>query len=133
MVHYHFLLAHWLSLRYTSIFYWSTGPPCDTLPTSTGSMTLPMVHVLLLLANWLSLWYTYTFFWPTGCSYGIYYVWYLLLAHWLSLWYTNNFYWPTGYLYGTLLSPIGPLVISMEHFYLLLTLRISLLYTTLSY
>ena len=136
MVHYHLLLAHWLSLWCTNILYWPTGclyasPPSSigqlalpmihyhirpvapsyvTLHISTGSLVVSMVHCYLLLANWLSLWYTTIFFWPTGYLYGT-----QLLALWPSLGYSTIFYWPTGYLCGTLLSAIVPLAISMVH------------------
>ena len=76
-----------------------------------------MVHFYLLLAHWLSLWYTILSYWPTNYPCGTQSS---LLAHWLSLWYKPIFYSPSGYLYGSLPSPIGPLTIYMEHYYLLL-------------
>ena len=98
MVHNPPLLAHWLSLWYTTIFYWPTEYLFDTLPSPIGPLATPMVHTI--------------FYWPTG------YLWralrppigtlavsivhyYLLLAHWLSLWYTTIFYSPNGYLWYT--------------------------------
>ena len=94
MVHYYLLLAHWISLLYT------TSPIC--------SLAFLMVHYTILLANLLSIWYTTIFHWPT---------WYLsgilpsqidplailnvhscpLLAHWISLWYTPLSYCTNGY------------------------------------
>ena len=131
MVHYPLLLAHWLSLWYTPIFYRPTGYLCGTLPSlispliipmihcylllatgyhygtllyPIGQLAIPMLHCYMLLALWIFLWYT-----PFS-----------LLAHWLSLCYPAIFCWQTGYLDGTLAPPIDPLVISMEHYYLLL-------------
>ena len=147
VVHTYLLLALWLSLWYTTIFYWPTGTPYvrllsspgpvaqsyGTLPFSTGPLAVSVVHYYILLAHWLSLWYTLIFLWPTGPSYCtqlsstsplpphvsvVHY--YLLLTHWLSLWYITIFFLPTGYLYGTLLPSTGPLAISMVHYYHLL-------------
>ena len=125
MVHYYLLLAHWLSLCYSAIFYWPTGSLCGILPSSpspvapsyvtqpyfTGPLAVSMVHYFLLLANYLPLWYTAIFYCPTGYLYGtqlsstgqlalprvlnylllaismVHY--YILLSHWLSLWYTT--------------------------------------------
>ena len=128
MVHYPLLLAYWLSLWYTPIFYRPTGYLCGTLPSLISPRIIPIIHCYLLLATgylfctlsfligplainmlhcylllalWIFLWYTPIF----------------LLAHWLSLCYTAIFCWPTGYLYGTLTFPICPLaIISMVHF-----------------
>ena len=185
VVHTHLLLALWLSLWYTTIFYWPTGPPYvrllsspgpvaqsyGTLTFSTGPLAVSVVHYYLLLAHWLSLWYTLIFLWPTGPSYCtqlssssplpphvsvVHY--YLLLTHWLSLWYitifflptgypfvtisspigpllslwyTTIFFWPTANPYGTRHSPTGPLDISMVHYYLLLAHWIALWFTPL--
>ena len=119
MVHYPFLLVHWLSLWYSTIFYWPTGYPNGTLPSPISPLAIPMIHYCLLLAHWISKWYT------TSISLEHYY---LLLAHWISqwyttlfywlaccvsLWYTTFFYWPTGYLYGLLPYHVGPLAISL--------------------
>ena len=133
MVHYLFLLAHWLPLWYTLIFYWPTGPSYYTHLSSTGPLALPIIHIYLLLAHW-----------PPHVS-AVHY--YLLLAHWLSLWYTTIFYWPTGppYVtlqsspgpvalsYGTLPVSTGPLAVSVVHSYLLLVHWPFLLYTTIFY
>ena len=146
MVIYLFLLAHWLSLLYTTISYLPIG--C-------------LEHSYLLLAHWpfllytpiflfptgphMSLWYTAIFYRPTDYLFGTlpssscllavsmihYYLlvahwlslWYttiLLLAHWLSLWCTTIFYWPTGPLYANLPSSIGQRALSMVHYHLLL-------------
>ena len=157
VVHTLLLLALWLSLWYTTIFYWPTGPPYvrllsspdhvaqsyGKLPFSTGPLAVSVVHYYLLLAYCLSLWYTLIFLCPTGLSYCtqlsstvllpphvsvVHY--YLLLVHWLSLWYTTIFYWPTGYPNGTLPSPISLLAIPMIYYYLRLVHWISKLYTT---
>ena len=114
MALYSSLLANWLSIWYTTMFYWSTGYLYGTLLSPIGPLAIPMVHYPPLLA--ISM---------------IHY--YLILAHWLSLWYATLPYWPTGYLFGTLLSSTGPLDISMLHCYLLLIHWISLCYTTLFY
>ena len=123
MIHYHILLAHWISHRYTSlsIFLWSTtlsylptDYPYGKLLSSSGPLDISRVHY------------------------------YLLLAQCISLLYTALSYWPTGYLYGTLLCSTSPLNISMVHYYLLLDISkvhyplllaqwISLWYTTLSH
>ena len=67
MVLYYLLLAHCLSLWYST--------------TSTGSLPIPMAFYYLLLAPCLSLWH-YTN---------------VLLAHCLSLWYSPTYFWPTAY------------------------------------
>ena len=97
MVHNHHLLTHWLSLWYTTVFYWPNGPLCGTHPSSIGPLALPVVHYHLLLAHWPSLCEATIFSWPS-CP---------------VLWYTPFFYWPTGCLCGTLLSPTCPLAVSM--------------------
>ena len=144
VVHTHLLLVLWLSLWYTCIFYWPTGPPYvrllsspgpvaqsyGTLPFSTAPVAVSVVHYYLLLAHWLSLWYTLIFLWPTGPHFVHIYM-YLLLAHWLSLWYITIFFLPTGYLYDTLLPSTGPLSISMVHYHLLLAHWLSLRCTTI--
>ena len=56
MIHYYLLLAHWISLWYTTLSYWSTG-------YLFGSF-------YLLLAHWIYLWYTTLSYWPTGYLYG---------------------------------------------------------------
>ena len=144
MVHYPLLLAHWLSLCYTPIFYRPPGYLCGKLPSLISPLFIPMIHCYLLLATgylhgtlsfpigplvipmlhcyllldlWIFLWYTPFF----------------QLAHCLSLCYTAIFCWPTGYLYGTLPSPIGPLAISMVHVPFLLGHWISLWYTSIFY
>ena len=111
MVHYPFLLVHWLSLWYTTIFFWPTGYPNGTLPSPISPLAIHMIHYYLLLAHWISKWYT------TSISVVHYY---LLLAHWISQWYTTLFYWPPVYLYGTLLSSTGPLDISMVYYLIML-------------
>ena len=160
VVHTHLLLVLWLSLWYTTIFYWPTGPPYvrllsspgpvaqsyGTLLFSTAPLAVSVVRYYLLLAHWLSLWYTLIFLWPTGPSFCtqlsstgplpphvsvVHY--YLLLAHWLSLWYITIFFLPTGYLYDTLLPSTGPLSISMVLYHLLLAHWLSLLCTTIFY
>ena len=113
MAHYYHLLAPWLSLWYTTIFSWHTGPPYGTLTSYTGPLDLP--------------WYSTIFHWPIGPPHGkllssfgqlaismVQVHNYLLLAHWLSLWYTTIFYWPTRpYLYGTLTIFYWPTVNSL--------------------
>ena len=119
MVHYPFLLVHWLSLWYTTIFYWPTGYPNGTLPSLISPLAIHMKHYYLLLAHWISKWYT------TSISVVHYY---LLLAHWISQWYTTLFYWPAVYLYGTLLTSTGPLDISMVYYLIMLAHWLSLWY-----
>ena len=107
MVHYCLLLlllANWLSLWYTTIFYWPNGYLYGTQLSSTGPLALSgvlyylllaisMVHYYLLVSHWLYLWYTTIFYWSTGFIYDTQL--YLLtryprlLAHWISLWYTT--------------------------------------------
>ena len=148
MVHNHHLLTHWLSLWYTTVFYWPNDPLCGTHPSSIGPLALPVFYrptgspyVRLLSSPG-----------PVAQSYGtlpfstgplavsvVHY--YLLLAHWLSLWSLLSssgplalhivhiiFYWPTAptCLCGTQLSPTGPLAISMVHYNLLLAHCLSL-------
>ena len=96
IVHYCLLMANWVSLWYTTIFYWPTGYLYGAQTSSTGPLALPRV-----LYN-------------------------LLLAHWLPLWYTTIFYCPTGYLYGTLASPTDPLDIPMVYYPLQLAHLLSL-------
>ena len=149
MVHYYLLLSHWLSLWYTTIFYWSTGFIYDTL-------LYIMTHYYLLLPNWPFLCYSTISYWPTGSLCGalpsspgpvapsyvtlqfytgplaislIHYN--LLLSHWLSLWNTTIYFWPIGCLCGALLSSFGPLALSMLLCYLLLANWLSLWYTTI--
>ena len=98
MVHYHLQLANWLSIWYTSIFFWPTGPPYDTLSSSTCPLAIPMVPPGTLAISMVH--------------------YHLLLAHWLSLWCTNIFYWATGCLYASPPSSIGQLALSMIHFQL---------------
>ena len=155
MIHYHILLAHWISHRYTSLSYWPNGYFYGQLPSPICLLIIPMVNYYLLLAHWISLGYTTIYYWPNVYLYctlpsptgpldiSMVHC-YLLLAHWISLWYTTIFYWisqryttlsywPNGYLYGTPPSHIGPLTIPMVHYFLLPTHFISLWYTTLSY
>ena len=95
VVHTHLLLTLWLSLWYTTIFYWPTGP-----------LAISMVHDNLVLPTG----YLYDTLLPSTGPLAISMVHYhLLLAHWLSLWCTAIFYWPTGPLYANLQSSIGPL------------------------
>ena len=112
MVHFSLQLVHWLSVWYTTVFYWPTGYLWGTLPSPIGLMAFR---------------YTTIFNWPTGYPFGtlpspigplaipIVHT-YLLLT--------------TGYLFGTLPFPIGPLTILMLHCYLLLAHLIFLRYTT---
>ena len=133
MVHNHHLLAHWLSLWYTTVFYWPNGPLCGRHPSSIDPLALPVVHYHLLLAHWPSLCEATIFSWPI-CP-VLWYTTFVLLAHWLSLWYTTISYLPIGCLYGTLLSSTGPLALHIVHNYLLLAHcpHTSLWYTTISY
>ena len=85
MVHYILLLAHWLSLWYTSIFYWPNGYLCGTLLSYTDLLALPMLHCRLLLAS-----LPYGMLIHPFVHAIVYY--YLLLAHLLSLWYSSIFY-----------------------------------------
>ena len=61
LVHYHLLLAHWLSLWYITTFYWPTGYLYSTLPSSTGPLAISMIQFYflydycILQAHWLSL------------------------------------------------------------------------------
>ena len=156
MVHHPLLLAHWISLWYTTITYWPTCYPYDTqlsftcpleifmahyplqptgnlygtLPSPISPLAIPMIHVYLLLAQWISLWYTTFSYWPTGYPYVTLPSSTGLLdssrVHYFS-------YWPSGYPYVTLLSSIGTLEFSMVHHPLLLAYRLSLWYTILSY
>ena len=96
MVHNH-LLTHWLSLWYTTVFYWPNDPLCGTHSSSICPMALPVIHYHLLQVHWLSLCEATIFSWPS-CP---------------VLWYTTFFYWPAGCLLGTLLSPTCPLAVSM--------------------
>ena len=117
MVHNHHLLTNWLSLWYTTVFYWPNGPLCGTHPSSIGPLALPVVHYHLLLAHWPSLCEATIFSWPS-CP---------------VFWYTTFFYWPTGCLCGTLLSPTCPLAVSMVHSNLPLAHWPFILYTTIFY
>ena len=110
-----FLLAQWLSLWYTTVFYRPTGYLYDTLPYSSDTLSISLIHFYFLLAHWLSLWYTTVFYWLTGYLYGHYYS---LLAHWLSLWYIIIFFWVSGY---------------VVHYYFLLAHWLSLWYTSIFY
>ena len=118
MVHNHLLLTHWLSLWYTTVFYWPNGHLCGTHPSSIGPLALPVVHYHLLVTHWPSLCDATIFSWPS-CP---------------VLWYTTFstgplavsvvhycLYLPIGCLYGTLLSSTGPLALPIVHNYLLLT------------
>ena len=111
MIHYHILLAHWISLWYTTLSYWPSDYPYDTVLSSTGQLdfcgtppspisplAIPMIHCSSTGPLKISM-VQYLFF----------------LAHWLYLCYTAIFYWTTGYFYGTLQSSTGQLDISMEH------------------
>ena len=137
MVHCTLLLVHWLSLWYTTIFYWPKSYLFGTLPSPTGPLVISI--------------YTTIFYWPAGYHFGTLDIGnahsYLLLTHWISLWYITLSLWPTGYSYVILLSSTGPLDISMVHYLFticpmatpmlhchpLLAHWISLWYTTLSY
>ena len=55
MVHYYLLLAHSISLWYTTLSYWPTGYPYRTLLSSTGPLDTSVVHYPLLVAQLLSL------------------------------------------------------------------------------
>ena len=57
MVHYTLLLAHWLSLWYTTFFYWPNGYLYCTQPSPTGRLDISIVHCYPLLTHWISLWY----------------------------------------------------------------------------
>ena len=141
MVLYYLLLAHCLSLWYST--------------TSTGSLPIPMVFYYLLLAPCLSLWYYTIFYWPTAYHYGtllqssgplptllsstgyclylryssIFYcslpilmvLFYLLLPSCLYLRYSTIFYWVHAYTHGTLLPSTWSLPIPMVLYYFLLT------------
>ena len=133
MVHYYLLLAHWISLWYT------TAP--------IGPLAILMVHYTFLLTHWLSLWYTTIFYWS---------LWYTTLSCWPTRYLYCTLLSSTGPLdislvqYPLLLaiimvhsylssgpleismvhpSPIDPLAISSVHSYLLLAHWISLWYT----
>ena len=139
MVHYLLLLAHWLSLWYTPIFYRPTGCLCGTLPSLIRPPIIPMIHCYLLLAtgfyhllaHWQSLCNTAIFYWPSAYFYGKlpFFYWPTGYPHATVLF----FCWATGYLYGTLSSPIGPLAISKVHVPFLLGHWLSLWYTTIFY
>ena len=100
MVHYALLLANWLSLCYTAIFYWPTGYLYGTLPSNVGPLAISLAICMV--------------------------PYYLRLAHWLSVWYTTLSYWSTGYLYGTIPSSTGLHAIHMVHFPPLLAQWLSL-------
>ena len=119
MVHYPLLLAHWLSLWYTPIFYRPTGCLCGTLPSLISPPIIPMMHCYLLLAtgyyhflfaHWQSLCNTAIFYWPSEHFCGK----------------PPFFYWPTGYPYVTVFFTAGQLDLLLGNW-------ISLWYTTLSY
>ena len=127
MVHYCLLLDQWLSLLYTALFYWPAGYLFSNLPSSTGPLDISMVHYPFLLVHLLSLWYTSIFYWPTG------YLWVTLSSligtRFISL-VPYYLLLATGCLYGTLPFPIGPLAIPMLYCYLPLVRWIFLWYTT---
>ena len=116
MLHCYFLLANWIILWNTTLFYWPTGYLNGTRSFPIGPLAISMIHFYLLLSYWLSIWYTTLSYQPTGYPFD-----------------TLQIYWTTGYLYGTLPSPTDPLDITMVHYYLLLTHWIFQRYTTLSY
>ena len=148
MVHYYLLLAHWISLRYNTLSFWSTGYlygpqlssncPLDISMVHIGLLDIAMVHFNLLLAHWISYgtlsspidplvistehYYLLLTLWYTLQSYWSLAIcmvhYYLLLAHSISLWYTTL---------------LGPLAIHIVHSYLLQAHWIPLWYTTLSY
>ena len=132
-------LVHYLSLKYSTIFYWPIGYPHDTIMSSICHSAILMTLYYLLQAHRLS----YDTL-PTGfpcdtllCSTVpqaipmVFY--YFLLAHWRPLWYTTIFFWPTGYPYGILLYSTIPQAIPMILFYLLLSHRLSQWYSTVFY
>ena len=95
-----------------------------TLPSSTGSLTIPMVLYYRLLASCLYIWYYTIFYRLSAYTYGTLLpttglllipmvLYYNLLAHCLSLWYSTIFYWPTACTYGTVLSSTGSLPIPL--------------------
>ena len=116
-------LAHCLSLKYSTIFYWPTGYPHDIIMSSICKSAIPMTLYYLLQAHRLS--YD-TLPSSTGPQAFPVILFYVLLSHRLSLWYSIIFYWPTAYPYGTPLSSSGPLVIPVVFFYIPLALKLSL-------
>ena len=68
LVHYHLLLAHWISLWNTTIFYWPMTLPRVIL-YCTGPLYISSVHYYLLLSHWLSLRCISIIYWPTGFIY----------------------------------------------------------------
>ena len=61
MILYYHMLAHCLSLWYTTTFYWPTAYIYGTLLPSTGILLIPMVLYYLLLVHCQFLWYSTTF------------------------------------------------------------------------
>ena len=117
MVHYPVLLAHWLSLSYTPIFYRPTGYLCGTLRSLISPIIIPLIALLFSTGHLIALWYTIIFYWPTGNPYVT------LLSS-------------TGTLDISMvhaLFSIGPLAIPMLHCYFLLANWISLWYTCPAY
>ena len=129
MVHYHLLLAHWLSLWCTNIFYWPTGCLYASPPSSIGQLALSMIHYHIrpVAPSYVTLHFS------TGSLVVSMVHYYLLLTNWLSLWYTTIFFWSTGYLYGTQLASTGPLALTRVLDYLLLAHWLSLWYSAVCY
>ena len=57
-------MAKWLSLWYSTIFFWLTGYPYCTLLSSVDRCAIPLVLYYHMLAHWLSLWYSTIICWP---------------------------------------------------------------------
>ena len=121
----------YLSLLYSNIFYWPNAYTYGTLLSSTGSLLIPMILYYLLLSYCLYLWYS-TSSLPMGPVH--------LLGTLLSssgpmpiLWYSTVFYWLPAYTYGTLLSSTGSLPIPMVLYHLLLPPVLYLWYSTTFY
>ena len=86
------------------------------LPSSTGSLTIPLILYCHLLAHCLTLWYSTTFYWLP-----------------VSLWYSITFYKVPAYHYGILLPSTGLLHIPMVLYYFLLANRLYPWYSTIFY
>ena len=119
MVLYYLLLAHFLSLWYSSIFYWIPAYTYGIILSSNGSLPIPTVLYYRLLATW-----------PTAYSTILYWLlpklmilFYLLLAPCLYLWNSTTFYCLPAYTYDILQSFTGfmPIPMVFTTFYLIPT------------
>ena len=112
MVLYHLLLAHWLSLWYSTIVYWT---PFYINGTAT-IISRPVVYLYGTLLSSSD---------PLVTSKILYFH---LPIHYLSLMYSPIMYWPICYRYGTLLLSTCPLATAMVLYYYLHSHWLSLWY-----